>query len=191
MANIKGNALQGIKLYVQEKHGAAGLEKWLSALPPTEQTILRGLVLPASWYPVGIWHRCLDSYVNAFGRGDPEAFRPVAEFIAANDLTKIFKLLLTLASPAMIVRRAGMLWERYYDVGTLSATELGPTEYLLHLKCNTQQDEGANLIICSVGVPAWLMRAATIAGARNIVGQHQACRFRGAAACEINMRWSA
>jgi hypothetical protein len=138
---------------------------------------------------VGIWHRGIDAYVAQLGGGRAESFRPVGEFIAANDLTRIFKVLLALASPATIARRAGMLWERYYDVGAVVTRERGRSHFVLELTAPADADKGVNQLLCSVGIASWMESALAIAGARSVRGTHGACRFHGAPKCEIALQW--
>ncbi|MEW5855158.1 MAG: hypothetical protein AB2A00_40655 [Myxococcota bacterium] len=189
MPNIKGNALGGLKRYVEETHGAAGFERWLADVPKQHQEAVRAIVLPAAWYPVLTWNVVLQRYVDVFGAGKPESFKPVAEFIAANDLTKIFKVLLTLASPSMVLGRVGFLWERYFDVGTLSSVQRTAKSYVITLDAPTGQAEGPDKIICSVGVPQWLVRALQMTGAKSATASHVRCRFNGAPKCETEMSW--
>jgi len=71
--------LQAIRRRDLRRCGAA---RWVEAVTEPDRAILRGLLLPGSWYPVGTWNRLVDRYVATLGRGDPQSFRAVAEYIA-------------------------------------------------------------------------------------------------------------
>lgn len=190
MGNVKGNALGKLKSCVANRHGDAGMERWTAELGPEDAAMLRGLILPNSWYPVRLWNTLADRYVTLFGAGDMQSFRAVAEQIAEEDLHTFFKVLLKLGSPAMVIRRASSLWERYFDEGTMDATELGPSHFHVRLTAPRDAERGAGRVTCSVGVPAWQERALRTAGGKGVRAAHVSCRFKGALACEYDVTWA-
>lgn len=190
MSNVKGNALGGFKQYVSTRHGARGLARWIERMDPQDVALIEGLILPNSWYPVRIWNGLVDRYVALYGEGDPQSFRPVADAIADGDLHSFFKVLLKAASPAMVLRRAGSLWERYFDVGTMEGTELAAKHFLVRLTAPRLPERGPGAVTCAAGIPAWQERSLGLAGARNPRARHTQCRFRGAVLCEFDVTWS-
>jgi hypothetical protein len=189
MPSVKGNAVLNVTRYVEVTYGPGELSRLIGGLLEPDRAILRGLILPGGWYPIGLWNRLLDHFVEVLGRGDPQSFRPVAEFIAENDMTMIFKVLLKIASPAMIVERSPSLWERYFDVGAAVPIREEPDRYVVVINAPREPDQGPGVVTCAAGVPAWLMRAVSLAGAKWSYAHERACRFRGARACEIEVGW--
>jgi hypothetical protein len=189
MANIKGNALSGFKRQVATRQGSKGMERWLSELDPGDAALMQGLILPNHWYPLRLWNLLADRYVEVFGGGDPQSFRPVAESIAEDDLHAFFKVLLKASSPAMIMRRAGSLWDRYFDVGTMDSIELRANRFLVRLTGPRSIDRGPGLVTCAAGVPGWQERTLSLTGARGVRSVQTACRFQGAPACEFSVTW--
>lgn len=190
MGNVKGSALGKLKNCVVQRHGDAGMQRWTAELGVEDAAVLRGLILPNAWYPVRLWNSLVDRYVTLFGAGDAQSFRLVAEQIAEDDLHSFFKVLLKLGSPAMVLRRASSLWERYFDEGTMDAAELGPTRFHIRLMAPRDAERGAGRVTCAVGVPAWQDRALRTAGARSVRTAHVSCRFKGALACEYDVTWT-
>lgn len=189
MSCVKGNALSNVQRYVELSHGSEEFQKLIADLPEDERAIFGGIVLPGSWYPVGVWNRLLERLIDGLGGEDPQSFRPVAEFIAEHDLTMIFKVLFKVATPAMIVQRTPSLWERYFDMGTVVPSEEAPTRYVVRLSAPLGVEDAPGRITCAAGVPAWLAHAVTLAGGYKSYAHERACRFRGAHACEIEVGW--
>lgn len=190
MGNVKGNALGGVKRFVSARHGAAGVSRWLECLSPQDAALVEGLILPHGWYPVRIWNRLLDQYVTLFGDGNPQSFRSVAVAIAEDDLQKYFKVLLKTASPAMLMQRAGSIWERYFDTGSMEGTEISANRFAIRLTAPRLLDRGPGPLTCTVGIPAWQERGLALAGARDARVIHSHCRFRNATACEFEVSWT-
>jgi hypothetical protein len=190
MSNVKGNALGGFKRYITTRHGARGVARWLECLEPQDAAQVEGLILPHNWYPVRIWNGLVDRYVALYGDRDPQSFRLVADAIADVDLHSFFKVLLKAASPTMVLRRAGSLWERYFDVGTMEGTERAPNHFIIRLTAPRLPDRGPGAVTCAAGIPAWQERTLGLAGAKNARSTHTQCRFRGAVVCEFDVTWS-
>ena len=148
-----------------------------------------GLILPNGWYPVSTWNHLVERYVEALGGGVWSSFGPVAYDIADNDLNAFFKVLLKQSSPAMILRRASSLWERYFDVGKMEPEERSSNHFIVRLSASTAEGMAPGPITCAQGVPVWQRRALELTGARDVRTAHVRCRFHGAAACEFDVTW--
>ena len=72
MGNVKGNALGKLKSCVANRHGDAGMERWTAELGPEDAAMLRGLILPNSWYPVRLWNTLASGELDDSTKG---AFR--------------------------------------------------------------------------------------------------------------------
>jgi hypothetical protein len=188
-ASVKGNAVLGVVRFVERTYGADGLARLTAELPDSDQAVLRGILLPGGWYPIGLWNRLGDRQVQIFGSGNADSFRPVAEFIASSDLSSIYKVLLKVATPEMILWRTPSLWERYFNVGRAEPQEEEPNKFVVHITGSVREDEGPGPVTCAAGVPAWLARAVSLAGAKGSYARERACRFRGARTCEIEVGW--
>jgi|GEM_PF-1321575 len=190
-ASAKGNALAGLKRYVEQQHGEAGVAAWLRAAPAEDGALIRGLVLANAWYDVAMWNRLTDAYVAALGGGDRASFRPLAHDVAANDLNVIFKVLLKIATPEILMGNAPRLYARYFDSGRVEARQRGPRRFAVDVVAPTALDAAPNRVTCEAGIPAWLERGLLLTGAASPVATHRACRFDGARACEIEVTWAA
>jgi hypothetical protein len=189
MSQVKGSALGGFKRYVETQHGSKDLEVWLRDASPADAELLGGIILPSAWYPIGTWNRLVNSYVARLGAGKPDSFRPVAAFIAENDLNLIFKVLLKVASPEAILNRSPSLWDRYFDGGKLAAESVGRRLYQLTMTGPTGNEQAAGPVTCGPGVAGWLEKGLSLAGAQFVMATHTACRFKGGKTCLTEISW--
>jgi hypothetical protein len=185
----QGNAIGGFKDFVERKYGAEGVEVLLRDAQPHDVSVFRGLILRAGWYPVGTWNRLSEAFVTNLAGGDVEAYNEMGVYVAEQDLNTIYKLLLKLASPTMLMPRLGWLWDRYFDFGKLETEQKDDRLFLVRLNAPTDVDAGLSRLTCSVGIPGWFQRAVVMTGATGAAVRHHACRFDGARCCEIDIAW--
>jgi hypothetical protein len=185
---VKGTAIVGLASFVEQRHGREGAERWLAGARPEDRALASGS-LASSWYPIGSWNRLADAYVDRLGGQDPTSFRAVAEYTAARDLTTIFKILLKLATPTLLMQRSPSLWSRYFDVGEVTAEEVGPRAFVARIAAPIGIDEAPGPVTCAVAVTAWLARALRMTGAERPHVEERRCRHKRARACEIEIDW--
>jgi hypothetical protein len=192
MAKCKGSLLVHVKAWVVREQGKEGWEAVAAALPAADRAVLTGLLLGGGWYPVGIWNRSLNAYNERFAPSERERQRSMTEmsaWVAQEDLSTIFKVLLRIATPAMVLERTPGLWSRYFDVGQIKARELGERRWEMVLEAPVGSDDdspGENT--CKYGVPGWLTRALDLSGARPQIAKTR-CRLRGAPTCGYEVKW--
>jgi hypothetical protein len=189
VAQIKGNAIGGLKDFVERRYGPEGLDVLLQEADERDVAVFRGLILRAGWYPVGTWNRMSEAFVSNLAGGDVEIYNEMGVYVADQDLNTIYKLLLKLASPAMLMPRLGWLWDRYFDFGKLETEQKDDRLFLVRVHAPTEVDAGLSRLTCSVGIPGWFLRAVVLTGAAGATVRHHACRFDGARACEIDIAW--
>lgn len=145
-------------------------------------------MLSASWYPVGAWNRVLATVLSRFplAARDHE-MRKIAAFIAEHDLNGVYKMILRLGSPELLLRRSDSLWTRYFDTGRLHWQEDGTQRFRLSLE-STGASEMPDRFTCDPGVCAWLETGLRMTGVQGSVVHHD-CRLTNGSRCEYSVTW--
>ena len=189
MPSGKGTLLKNLGDYVHDRHGAAAWRVVVDALPADDRAIIDGLLLVGGWYPVGVWNRCIESYIAKFALDADAEMTAVARHIANRDLNTVFKVLLKMGSPEFVLGRTDSLWSRYFDMGELTNRELEERHWLLKLSAPVGEDAAPGALTCGPGVCGWLTQALQLTGIHAPHVVHTHCRFRSASACEYDVTW--
>jgi hypothetical protein len=185
---IKGTLLVHLEGYAIRSHGEKEWRAIVSELPLEDQEVLSQPLIVGIWYPAGTWNRALDRYLSTYYDNAGRAMTALAQYVAAQDLSTIFKLVLKLGSPEFVLSRTGSLYNRYFDTGTWTAEKVDSRHWRCTLQAPTNEDLGPNQLSCSEGICAWNQRALELTGARARVEQVR-CRFKGAPMCEYKVTW--
>lgn len=184
----KGSILIHARDYVLERLGTNGWERILQELHPDDRALFGGVLLSASWYPVVHWNRLMDASLPRLGRDPNEGMRVLAGHIAKQDLNTVYRLVLKLGSPEFILKRTGQLWSRYYDTGTLTPKEIGPSRWKLELDAPVHIESAPSHYTCGPGVSAWVASGLHLSGTKAEVVESR-CRFREGHRCEFDVSW--
>jgi hypothetical protein len=188
MSHAKGSILIHFREYVKLKHGEDALARVLQALPEEDRAILSGLVIHGGWYPVGVWNRALKAFLPAYYADPDEGMRSLAEFIAAEDLSTVYRMVLKVGSPEFLMKRTTSLWSRDFDAGSLTAEEVRPRQWRLYLTAPRDIEAAPDFFTCGPGVRAWITQALKLTGV-NASLEHVRCRLSSADRCEYSARW--
>jgi hypothetical protein len=188
LGKVKGTLLVHLQGYAINTHGEQEWRSVVSALPPQDQEVLNQPLIVGLWYPAGTWNRALDQYLTTYYANTGRAMTSLAQYVAAQDLSTIFKLVLKLGSPEFVLSRTGSLYNRYFDSGTWTPKKVSSHHWHCTLQAPKNQDVGPNQLSCTEGICAWNQRALELTGARARVEQVR-CRFKGAPVCEYEMTW--
>lgn len=187
---VKGALLVHLREHVVRRTDLATWERLVSSSSAADREITGSLLLTGAWYPVGVWNRALTAYLATRDAQDArDEVNAFAELVADSDMHVLFKVALRLANPAMVAARAGSLWSRYFDQGTLTPTEIGPAEWRLKLEAPTDLEHGPGEPLCAYGVVGWAQQALRLTGAKHAVVEHVKCRFAFSRYCEYRVVW--
>jgi hypothetical protein len=190
VGHIKGALLVHLREQVVHRVDDLAWDRLVREAPAGDRELLGGIVLTASWYPMGVWNRALHAYLANHAPGTArDETTAYAERVADSDMHALFKIALRLASPAMVAARAGSLWSRYFDCGALTPTQVGPTQWRLRLEAPTAEEEGPTPMLCTYGVVGWAEQALRLTGAQHASVVHSRCRFASAQHCEYRVTW--
>jgi hypothetical protein len=160
----KGTVFVHLREFVTRQHGMVAWDGVRGALPEDDRRTLDELVITGGWYPVAIWNRALTAYLPEHFDEADDGMRRLAGYIAENDLNKLYKMILSMGSPEFLLKRTGSLWSRYFDVGTLEATEIAPKRWHLTLTAPKESEAAPDYYTCE-------------------------CRFYAAPRCEYEVTW--
>jgi hypothetical protein len=183
---VKGSALIHSRTFLEGRLGTDELARVQVAMSPADRQILASQVRAHGWYPVSIWNAISEAVVREGGVG---TLRQLAAYVADNDLTVAYRLLLSVGSPHILFRRAGLFWAKYFDGGRFESVRQGDKRFgnLLHAGTDPVLDPG--VLTCREVVPAWQAHALRLTGVTGGKSIHRACRFDGLPACEYEVTW--
>jgi hypothetical protein len=164
---IKGHAYAGNLAYVEE-HVPGGLEAVLRLI--TDRALndfLRQRFLASSWYDVLPIVALGEAAAEVAGIAPTEQIARSARAQAERDINGIYRMLLRLASPAMIMARLPKVASQYFDFVTAEVVEVAPKKW---------RSTGHGVLPFAVDAyrsttEAFLRRALETAGAKNL--QHR------------------
>jgi hypothetical protein len=189
MPSGKGTLLKNLGEYVVERHGPAAWRAVVDSLPADDRAIIDGLLLVGGWYPVGVWNRCIKSYITRYAQDADAEMTAVARHIADRDLNTLFKVLLKMGSAEFVLGRTDSLWSRYFDMGKFENAELDKRKWALKLTAPVGDEEAPGELTCGPGVCGWLTQALQLTGVKAPRVVQARCRFRGAPTCEYEVTW--
>ena len=189
MPSGKGTLLKNLGDYVVQRHGAAAWRAVVDSLPSDDGEVVDGLLLVGGWYPVGVWNRCIKSYITQLAHDADAEMTAVARHIADRDLNTLFKVLLKMGSAEFVLGRTDSLWSRYFDMGEFKNREVDTRKWALELTAPVGEDEAPGELTCGPGVCGWLTQALQLTGVKAPRVVHTHCRFRGAHVCTYDVTW--
>ncbi len=189
-AHGKGSLLIHTASYVRETRGESVWKKLVESSSPSDREVLEGVLLAGSWYPIGVTNRIVQRFCDEHHQSSPhDEMRRLSAFIADSDLGTVYKMALRFGSPEFLLRRTDSLWNRYFDVGKLSPTELDQGNWKLTLIMPYGDEIAPNQLFCGPGCPAWIEMGLELTGAKNASVRHVECRAQNGMSCTYMVSW--
>jgi hypothetical protein len=118
---IKGTMLMTTISFIEEEFGESAKEEWLESLDAETQHTFR-YALATSWYPMELFWKNGMVACQRFAPGRlVEVMRKWGAHCANAQLTGIYRLLVRLGSPNMMLSSAPRMWGTFNSEGTISA----------------------------------------------------------------------
>lgn len=184
--NVKGSALIHGRAWIEERFGRQALASFEEGLDPARREVIQSTLRGHSWYPVSLWNAMAEAVSKA---GGPDALREFAAEVAQRDLSVAYRVLLSVGSPTILFRRAGLFWNKYFDGGVFESIPEGERRFRNYLRAGTDAKADPARLTCQVAIPAWQEQSLALAGASGGKSRHVRCRFEGAPACEFEVTW--
>jgi uncharacterized protein (TIGR02265 family) len=183
-ATIKGAVLASRKRFVTERFGAPALEKVIATLPESDREILRGIILPAAWYPMETQVRLDTAIVETMGRASERAFWELGRESASDNLPRFQGAIARGRSPMSFLQHTPTIYRLYYGTGRrefVATSEASGT-------ITTYDAEGVTVADC-LTIMGWHERALELVGAKQPKISHPICRAKGGSVCRYDVSW--
>jgi uncharacterized protein (TIGR02265 family) len=184
---VKGTLVIARMKYLRAR-GDEDAERVLRRLSAADQQVLRGMLLPSSWYPADLLLRLEMTAAAILSRGDRrQLFLDMGRFTAETNLgpTGVQRPYLKEGDPHFLLRNVPRMYSAQHAGGVRSYEESGPKGAVVR----TVEGEEPNAEDCLTAV-GWLRRAIELSGGRIVTVEETRCRARGADSCEYVCRWA-
>lgn len=118
MSKIKGIGLRGAIEWIKKNYGEEGFQKVLDISPPSLKEEYSN-ILTSLWYPSQIadslFAAFAESGLGGHGLDLDKSFRLLGAFIAEDNLSVLYKVLLVFAKPSVLLGSLPKIWKMYFD----------------------------------------------------------------------------
>ncbi len=181
---VAGGLLLARLEYLRHHGGSALVERVLAQLAPADAAVLRGPILPVSWYPrqlhLGV-DEAIVSLASPGDRADVLVGMGRASADAILDGTQFIKH----GVPQFFLEAVPRLYSAHHTVGRRAYAPLGENGGII------RTFEAERLVTpddCWTAV-GWLQRGLELSGAEAVLVTETICRASGAPCCEYRCEW--
>ncbi len=183
---IKGGVIKARLEFVRARAGEAGVAAVLARLPAEDQEVLRGWVLPVTWYPLDLNLRLDDAIAAVLSPGNRDRiFLEMGRASADSNLGGPQRPFVREGDPHFLLRAAPQIYSVYYQVGRRTYEKTGETSAVLR----TYDAESVTRTDC-LTVVGWHQRAIEMCGGKAVKVVETRCRSRGDPHCEYHCEWT-
>lgn len=121
---VKGTAVASIPTFVRQEYGNTGYQRWIEALPAPSAAIFRAPLHATEWYPLK--NALVDptqAICDLFHEGKLRGAWACGRFSAAQGLRGVYRIFVSVGSPAFLIRRAGAILPTYYRPCRIAVAE--------------------------------------------------------------------
>jgi uncharacterized protein (TIGR02265 family) len=186
--NVKGTLVISRMKYLRAQ-GQDACERVLRRVSREDQEVLRGMLLPSSWYAVDLLLRLDMTIAAVLAKGDRRAlFVDMGRFSADTNLGPggIQRPFLREDDPHFLLRNAPRMYASQHSGGTRTYEQTGPKSAVIRT-LDPGAEASADDCLTAVG---WLRRAIELSGGTSVIVDEAQCRLRGAPCCAYVCRWS-
>jgi len=184
---VKGTLLIARMKYVRAR-GDVDAERVLKRLSAEDQALLRGTLLPSSWYPGGALIRLEMTAAAILSKGDRRMlFLEMGRFTANTNLSPagMQRPFLREADPHFLLANVPRIYSSQHSTGHRTYEKIGPLAAVI--RHFDPEEVDPDDCLTTVG---WLERAVELSGGRGTIVDEVACRGRGAPHCEFRITWT-
>ena len=183
---IKGGVIKARLDFVRARAGEAGLEEVLRRLPRQDQEVLRGWILPITWFPLDLNLRLDDAIAAVLSPGDRDRiFLEMGRASADSNLGGPQRPYLREGEPHFLLRATPQIYSAYYRVGRRTYDRTGENAAVLR----TYDAQNVTRTDC-LTVVGWYQRAIELSGGKAVRVTETHCRTRGDPHCEYHCEWT-
>ena len=185
MVKVKGSTILLRMGYVKEKATPGQKKAVLEQLAPEfAQELESGTLLPTGWQPMARLVELSQAIDRVVGTGDGRLAWDLGRYTAELGAKQMYTAFSKSGDPKRIFSIGGGVWSQFYSSGRLEVIDTEPT----HVKLRVHDFEEPVAEICD-SVGGWIERNVELAGTTGTEVDEIACRRRGDAYCEYDIRW--
>jgi uncharacterized protein (TIGR02265 family) len=184
---VKGTLVIARMKYLRSR-GNDECERVLRRMSAADQQVLRGILLPSSWYPGDLLLRLDMTAAAILARGERRSlFLDMGRFTADANLgpSGIQRPYLKEGDPQYLLRNIPLMYSAQHSGGVRKHEETSPRSASIRTLSGEEPTEDD--CVTAIG---WLKRAIELSGGKAVVVEEMRCRARGASCCEYACRWS-
>jgi hypothetical protein len=181
----KGTAVETIPLFVRNRFGEPGFQKWLQALSPQAQKSFSTNILSPVWYPLK--ETMIEPTVklcDLFFNGRLDGAIEQGRFSAEHGLRGVYRLFVKLASPETLVTKASTIMPTYYQPSAMEVMEKGNGRAVVRIT----RFETPHTVI-EHRIKGWMERALELAGAKSARAEIAASMTKGSPHTDFAITW--
>jgi len=186
--NVKGTLVIARMKYLRAQ-GPEASERVLKRLTQADQQILRGMLLPSTWYAADLLLRLEMTIAAVLSRGDRRAlFIDMGQFSADTNLGPggVQRPYLREGDPHFLLRNVPRMYATQHSGGTRAYEQTGPRSATIKT-IDAGSEPEADDCLTAVG---WLRRAVELSGGKAVMVEETQCRSKGAASCDFACSWA-
>ncbi len=188
VGNVKGTLVIARMKYLRAQ-GTEACERVLRRLSQADQQVLRGMLLPSSWYPADLLMRFEMTIAALLSRGDRRVlFVDMGQFTADTNLgtTGVQRPYLREGDPHFLLRNVPRMYSAQHSDGTRTYEQTGPRSAIVRTLVESGEVDPDDCLT-AVG---WLRRAIELSGGKSVAVEEARCRAKGAPSCDFVCSWS-
>jgi uncharacterized protein (TIGR02265 family) len=185
--NVKGTLVIARMKYLRAQ-GQEATERVLRRLSQADQQVLRGMLLPSTWYAADLLLRFEMTIAAVLAQGDRRAlFVDMGQFSADTNLgtNGVQRPYLREGDPHFLLRNVPRMYAAQHTSGTRTYEQSGPKSALVRT-LDDGSEVDADDCLTAVG---WLQRAIELSGGTSVRVDETRCRSKGANCCEFACSW--
>jgi hypothetical protein len=190
MAQVKGLAVKARIDYLHKQFGAAGLQRVLDGLSAEHRALIDEGVLVSSWYPLALSDALLGTAERLLGRGDGSLCREIGMASGRSGLAGAHRRFAERLDPLQIGAKmehsTRLLWQSYYDKGSMLTRATGP----LAIETELAGIELRQPWLCHV-LTGYITAHIEVLGGHGVRVTHGECRVRAQPRCIWSASWTA
>lgn len=164
IVQVKGEAMLSLPIFIIKKFGVEKYKRWLESLSPEAKVVYSNPISKTDWFPVKKMleeptEKICDLFYNSSLRGAWECGRYSAEY----GLKGIYKVLVKLRSPMILIKKAESILPAYYRPCKLEVNESSPESVLIVVQ---EFPNISSVIENRIG--GWMERAIEISGCKHV-----------------------
>jgi len=180
--NFKGAGFKAQLKAISDLFGERGLQKVLIASSVELRALAKKKLLDNEWVPDRLSGELLAKADQVLGKGDLSLIRKIGYMLAKDNLSGIYKAFIKLSSIEAILKRANLVWKKYYSHGYIDVIDKTPGHYIFEV-ANYQPYTST-----CIGLLGWLDMFLEVYKLKG-KATHTECKLRGGTRCIFELIW--